>query len=287
MSLDTPRRVLRPGAGGEPEPRPAYRPEAPASNRRRLYLILGAVTALAGFGLTFLIGSFVSGSSSAAVPIVVAARDVGARTVLSADDLVVRQVAAADAPPLAVIRLDEAQGMALMSNLKKGQPVLSNQLAKSPDQITTASSAYLPIAAGYVALSIPSSEQTGVSGYIQSGDWITVVASVNLTLFGAPSRPVTKTVFTNVHVIRAGSASQDAQGGRASATASSLTVVMTQCDAEYMYWLLGNSSMRYVLESYHDYAAAPSEPDPACPAITKSTGVSPAQADARFGFTKV
>src|SRR5450759_109392 len=43
---------------------------------------------------------------------------------------------------------------------------------------------------------------------------------------------------------------------------SSLTLLMTGCDAEYLFWLLNNATMKYALESFSDYAATPNQPDP-------------------------
>jgi len=67
---------------------------------------------------------------------------------------------------------------------------------------------------------------------------------------------------------------------------SSLTVVLSLCDAQYMSWLLVNASLKYVLMSYHDYTpTTATTPGPACPSTTALEIVGPRQADARWGFT--
>jgi len=50
--------------------------------------------------------------------------------------------------------------------------------------------AYLPLASGYVALTIPTGEQVGVAGHITLGDYVTVIASGNLGLFPKPGAKV-------------------------------------------------------------------------------------------------
>src|SRR5207245_2753046 len=77
--------------------------------------------------------------------------------------------------------------------------------------------AYLPLASGYVAMTIPTGEQQGVAGHITLGDYITVIASASLTVFSTtgaaagPAKVVSKTVFTNVHIIGLGPASANVQ----------------------------------------------------------------------------
>jgi Flp pilus assembly protein CpaB len=150
-------------------------------------------------------------------------------------------------------------------------------------------------------MTIPTGEQQGVAGHISVGDYITVVVSAQLTIFGTtgqqqgPAKIVSKTVFTNLRVIGLGPASagvQPASGGGSSQSSgatsgvtSSLTVELTQCDAEYLIWFLGNTTVRYTLESYKDYATPPTDPDPGCLTITAAGGVSQKQVDAKFHFT--
>jgi len=88
-------------------------------------------------------------------------------------------------------------------------------------------------------------------------------------------------VFNNLDIVRVGPvASQSATG-----VSSSLTLLMTGCDAEYLFWLLNNATLKYTLESFKDYAAAPSQPDPSCPSVTSAGGVGPREVDKRWHFT--
>ena len=75
-------------------------------------------------------------------------------------------------------------------------------------------------------------------------------------------------------------------GQQGQGVASSLTVLMTPCDAEYMTWLITNASMRYTLRSDRDYGSSPTGPDPSCPVGTNLGRVGPAEVDARFAFTR-
>ena len=131
---------------------------------------------------------------------------------------------------------------------------------------------------------IPTGEQQGVAGYIQPGDYISIVAIV---------RPPTgqysnvRTIFTNVHVLRVGQASQGGgvtppTPGTAPPTASSLTVVVTQCQAEYVDWFIANGQIKYTLESYKDYKPADTSLDASCPNVDAARGVTIANITQRF-----
>src|SRR5207249_4137794 len=186
-------------------------------------------------------------------------------------------------------------------NISKGTVITSDMLVRDAGLITTSNApAYLPLAQGYVAMAIPTGEQQGVAGHITVGDYITMIAAAQLTLFnkagqqqGAP-QTVIKTVFTNVRVIQVGPAQinvQPAAGANASTSnqgqvggvTSSLTIEVTQCDAELIQWFQSNTvQLKYTLESFHDYQPAPARPDPACPTIPAPKAVT---ASAAGGFT--
>src|SRR5262249_11583358 len=124
----------------------------------------------------------------------------------------------------------------------QGQAITTNDVAK-PSQALGSQSEYLAIPSGYVALTIPTSEQQGVADYIQSGDYISVIATVSTA-----GKVASKTIFTQLHVIKVGT-----QTSQAGATATSLTVVLTQCQAEVITWFLTYAALKYTLESYKDY----------------------------------
>src|SRR5437588_4882393 len=66
--------------------------------------------------------------------------------------------------------------------ISKGSVVTSDMLARDISLVPAgAAPAYLPLAKGYVAITIPTAEQQGVAGHISVGDYITVISSANLT----------------------------------------------------------------------------------------------------------
>ena len=239
-------------------------------------VVVGAIVVVASFAATVLVGQF-SGRSTfaptASQAVLVAARDVAPRTVLVSADLTVAHYAVADVPPAALATAASAVGLVAQTTLKKGQPVLSNQVGK--DAGSGALSAYLPLAPGIVALTVPSDEQQGVGGYVQAGDYIDIVAVV--TPKNAQTANV-RTIYSNIRVIRVGPAAVTAGAASAAAQqtgglATSLTLAVTQCQAEYINWFVANAALRYTLLAYQDYQATPAAADTNCPKAGSAGGV--------------
>jgi Flp pilus assembly protein CpaB len=249
--------------------------------RGRLYIIIGAVLAVLAFaaaaGLASL--SLLPGSTSG-TRIVVARNDIGARTKIQASDLQLSVVN--PAPKQAFTSISEVVGKGARVDIPAGDPVSANLIAPASDLLSTSDVAYLPIPSGFVALTVPTGELVGVGGYPQVGDRITMLATINTSVFGAGQPvPVVRTVFNNLDILRVGPVTaQNATG-----VSSSLTLLMDGCDAEYLFWLLNNATLKYTLESFKDYTATPNQPDPACPSVSSAGGVGPREVDKRWHFT--
>jgi Flp pilus assembly protein CpaB len=235
-----------------------------AITSRRPFTLLGILLALlvvVAFVLVALNAS--AGTASPQETVVVAAKDLQPRIPIGAGDLVTRTLNVPNNyPKVYFSSVSEVAGMVPLVSITSGQLVASNEVAK-PNQALGAQSEYLAIPKGYVALTIPTSEQQGVADYIQPGDYISVIATVS-----SNGKVASKTIFTQLHVIKVGAASTTG-----STNASSLTVVVTQCEAEVITWFLTYASMKYTLESYQDYAPGASNPDPKCPSVNDAKGV--------------
>ncbi|HYR17213.1 MAG TPA: Flp pilus assembly protein CpaB [Mycobacterium sp.] len=250
--------------------------------RGRLYIIIGAVLAVLAFATAAGIASLplIQGTTTG-TKVVVAAHDIKARTVIQASDLTLSNLN--QPPPQAFATVTEVTGKGSRVDIPAGMAVTANLVAPSGDLLSNSDVAYLPIPKGWVAVTVPTGEQVGVGGYVQVGDRITMLATINTSSFGqSPGRPVVLTVFRDVDVLRVGPASAASTTG---VVTSSLTVLMTGCDSEYLYWLLNNASMKYELESYTDYQSLPTGPDTKCQNVSAATGVGPKDVDGRWHFT--
>ncbi|HKW69492.1 MAG TPA: Flp pilus assembly protein CpaB [Candidatus Dormibacteraeota bacterium] len=250
--------------------------------RGRLYIIIGAVLALLAFALAAGIASLpLIQGGTAGTRVVVASHDIKARTVIQASDLTIARVD--PQPPQAFTAVKDAIGKGARVDIPANAPVTANLVAPSGDLLSSSDVAFLPIPKGWIAVTVPTSEQVGVGGYVQAGDRITMLATISTTVFGqSPGSSVVRTVFRDIDVLRVGPANGQSANG---VVTSSLTVLMTGCDSEYLFWLLNNATMKYELESYTDYANLPTQPDDKCPTVSAAKGVGPREIDARWHFT--
>jgi len=285
-------------------------PARPRPGGGRFLIIIGLLLAVVAGGGVFLYGTLFGGGGGVigggGVTVVVAAQAIPVRHQIQDSDLTTTKISGTVLPNT-YSKASDVKGLISQILISQGALITADMLARDVGLIPAGSApAYLPLASGYVAMTIPTGEQQGVAGHITLGDYITVIASVTLTVFSTtsgqqvgPPRIVTKTVFTNVHVIGLGPATANVQpasgtvqaGGTQGATSgvtSSLTIELTQCDAEFFVWFLNNTTVRYTLESFNDYLKQPpSAPDPTCPTVLSAQGVSQKQVDARYHFTNV
>ena len=236
-----------------------------AITSRRPFTLLGVVLALVVIVAFVLVALNASqAGTSPQQTVVVATRDLLPRIPISADSLATKLIPVpATYPKIFFTRIQDVQGMVPLVTISKDQAVVANDVAK-PSQALGSRSEYLAIPHGFVALTIPTSEQQGVANYIQPGDYISVIATVS-----TGGKVASKTVFTQMHVIKVGMPGTEG----ASSAASSLTVVVSQCQAEIITWFLTYAALKYTLESYRDYQPGEQAPDPKCPSVGDAKGV--------------
>jgi Flp pilus assembly protein CpaB len=205
--------------------------------------------------------------------VVVAAKELQPRIAIAAASLATKTIPVpASYPKIFFTRMDDVLGKVPLVTINSGQAITSNDVA-APSAALGAQSEYLPIPQGYVALTIPTSEQQGVAFNIQPNDYISVIATV-----AAAQKVASKTIFFNLHVIKVGLA-----GTGSNSAPSSLTVVVTECQAEIITWFLTYASLKYALESFHDYLKPDSPaPDQACPNVQAARGVTLQQIQAAY-----
>jgi Flp pilus assembly protein CpaB len=233
-----------------------------AITSRRPFTLLGvllAVLVIVAFVLVALNAS--AANTTPQQTVVVAAKDLQPRIPITADDLSTSSIPTGKWADY-FTRGDDLVGMVPLVPIPSGHAIAANDVAK-PTQALGPQSEYLDIPKGYVALTIPTSEQQGVADYIQPGDYIAVIATVS-----SGTKVASLTVFTQLHVVKVGTLTAASGAG-----ATSLTVIVTQCQAEYITWFLTYASLKYTLESYHDYAPGNQAPDPQCPSVKDAKGV--------------
>jgi Flp pilus assembly protein CpaB len=234
---------------------------------RRPFTLLGILLALLVIGAFVLVAlNAGTASSSPQLTVVVTTKDLPPRTAIDAGSIQLQTIPVPPTyPKVYFTKKEDVVGMIPLVTIPSGVAVTANDVAR-PNQALGAQSEYLPIPSGYVAITIPTSEQQGVANYINPNDYISVIATVS-----AGGKVASKTIFTNLHVIRVGMQSNTAG---TSTSASSLTVVVTECQAEVITWFLTYASLKYSLQSFKDYLQpGTQQPDPKCPTVGDAKGV--------------
>jgi pilus assembly protein CpaB len=234
----------------------------PKSNR--ILLIFGVFLAIVAFGGALLVGRTSGGNIAVGgaknVPAVVALKDIPASTQITADMVSVQQYSADQAPPYAFRAKDLVVGKFAAIPIHTGSAIIDYDVVSDVSGVQPAKQAFLPIPAGMIAMQIPTGELVGAGGYVQPDDRIDVIVSYQPK--GA-QQALTKTSFTNLHVIRVGPAG----GANTRGISSSLTVIVTLKQAEDLKWALDNTNYKFVLKSVKDYDV----PDPDTTATTMDT----------------
>ncbi len=154
------------------------------------------------------------------------------------------------------------------SNVPYQSVVVANADLKPRLPIDAASLAIkrIPVPANYPSVFF--TKITDVQGMIPLVTILSGQAITSNVVVQASQETASLTIFTNLHVIRVGT-----NGSTGTSGASSLTVVVTQCQAEIITFFQ-QYSMKYSLESFHDYLSPDNQAkDPSCPTVDSAHGV--------------
>ena len=188
--------------------------------------VLGVALALLAFLAMFAFGLIFSRG--------VTTQDIDPRQAIS-DSMITMGWGPSSMAAIGFVTVADLKGYHSVVPIYKGEVITRNLVTSNPDDITGLVDAFLPIPKGYLAMSLPTSEQMGVAGYPAQGDYLDIIATLNKNLFGKQYDGfVTRTVFTHVYIIRVGPASTLPKQGQPQGVSSSVTVLLTLCDAQYL-----------------------------------------------------
>ncbi len=155
------------------------------------------------------------------VPVVVAATDLPAGEPLDTGDLAVQHWPLGSQPMGHLSRPEALKGRVLKGPLVKGEVVLAAKLA--PEGLAGGLSAVVP--AGYRAMTVRVDEVIGVGGFVQPGDRVDVLVTVEKGPFR--DNPASRQVLNNVPVLTVGEKIQE-EGEGAKPKRRKVTVVTLQ-----------------------------------------------------------
>lgn len=149
--------------------------------RARLILIVGVLLALLAGGGTFLYASAAQsaapGPAAPTTDVLVATRDIPARTELTAADVKVAKVNVDAAPPAAITTAEEAVGMVLIQDVAVNEPILASKFAPADRAFTVfpPGEELEPGSPSYRVMTITVPDNFAVGGILAPGDNVDIM----------------------------------------------------------------------------------------------------------------
>lgn len=195
------------------------------SQRRLLYisLTLGLLTALLVFAYVKAAVRPESEGARESVTVVVAQREIRAKTPLTAGDLIMHTLPRAQANPKALQSIDDAVGRLTKDGIAAGEQVLESSLYAKDEKpgLTFA------IPAGKRAVSVAVNEVIGVAGFVKPGDRVDVLGTFDEQVVG---KTVTVTVLQDVEVLAISQRMEDEDPDAQVATTATLALTLDEAE---------------------------------------------------------
>jgi pilus assembly protein CpaB len=177
---------------------------------KKVYVIAVILAVLAGFSVYLFASRLQANSEPVMVPTasaVVAVVDIPAETLITADMVVLKDMPEDTVHADAAVKLENVVGSIAVEPIVSGEQVLTARLGIQGEG---AKSLSYELEKGYRAISVAVDEVTGVSGFIEAGDRVDVVASIIYPKpEGEPSYAISTMLVENVLVVKTGLATVD------------------------------------------------------------------------------
>lgn len=155
--------------------------------RARLFTVVGFVIAAVGGGATYLYASTAAPTQQAPVEekgeVVVAARDLPARTSITPSDVTIAQMPRALIPVTAITKTDDVKDKILTVPVARGEfitPTKFQAVGQAPFTVLPTGVTFDANLPPYRAMSINIPDTNAVGGNIQAGDMVDIIATFNV-----------------------------------------------------------------------------------------------------------
>jgi pilus assembly protein CpaB len=218
---------------------------------KKVYVIAGLLAVLAGFAVYLFASSLKATSEPAAVPtesVVVAVADIPAETLITADMVALKELPEESVHTDAAVMLENVVGSIAVEPIVAGEQVLTARLGIQGED---AGSLSFELEKGYRAVSVSVNEVTGVSGFIEEGDHVDVVATVVYpTPEGETAYAISTMLVENVLVLKTGLAAVDET--ETGAIYQTVTLSVIPDDALRINYAASNGAIRLILRPVLD-----------------------------------
>jgi pilus assembly protein CpaB len=218
-----------------------------------LWLVAGVLVALLAAAVAYLVlnrASQVQTGAPATAPeveVVVAARAIPVRSVLTAEDVQLKKMPVSAAPQGALRETGEAEGKVTLVDLYPGEVLLAQRLV-DPNEVSANGRMALVVAADEVLMAFPAGDRLTQTGVLKPGDHVDLLFSLQFPTEreggggGSGGDLQTFNVLQNVTIASVVGQSFDETGAQQGAAQALLFTVSPQ-DALVLKWLIDSSAV--------------------------------------------
>ncbi|MDR3644959.1 MAG: Flp pilus assembly protein CpaB [Clostridia bacterium] len=225
---------------------------------KKIQIFAAVFALLAGISVYMFLGTLHGSTQKGYVDVVVAAGQIDSRSVLTAQMLTIQKIPAEAAHADAARSVREVLGMVTQGEIEKGEQVLVGTLMKTGQSNSSGSLAYM-IPTGKRAVTVAVDDVSGVAGFLASGDYVDVIAMMDLTKNSAAATssqaanlPTSFQLFQNILVLAVGSSTSASQNS----TYTNVTLALTPQQAVRINLVTNSGKLRLSLRSPIDRSSS-------------------------------
>lgn len=209
-------------------------------------ILIGLLTVL---GLNYYMNnlSSVQANKISYSKVAIATNTIPVNVKITADMVTLKSIPTESVHPEAITSLDKVIGKTSNSGIVKGEQILTSRIVVDAEKANLA----YRVPENMRAISIPTSEISGVGGFINVGDKIDILATYKDTNVNPVS--TTYTQLQNIKVLAVGNVKQSA-ADKQSALPASITVLVKPAQAEVLVYALSHGTLHFTLRNPTDSA---------------------------------
>jgi len=178
--------------------------------------------------------------------VVVAKVEIPVGAKIAPEQLALAPIPNGSAPEGALRNLDQVAGRVAIVPIGIREPVTNTKLAAEGEGAGLG----VLIPEGYRAMTVKVDEIVGISGFVQPGSYVDIVAVV--TPIQGSQGPISKIVLQNIKVLASGPRIDSPENQREAHTVSAVTVLVTPEQAEKLVLAGAESRLQLVMRNYSD-----------------------------------
>ncbi|MEJ7575686.1 MAG: Flp pilus assembly protein CpaB [Pyrinomonadaceae bacterium] len=218
-------------------------------NKRLLIALAGAVV----FGLlaTMMVTRYLSNAQAytrSLGNVVVAKFAIPLGTKITAELLTTTPIPQGSMPEGAFNSMEKVVGRIAITNIGVREPITDSKLAMEG----AAGGLQAVIPEGYRAMTVKVDDVVGISGFLQPGSFVDVVAVIQPPNQSSSQDPISKIVLQNIKVLANGSNIDQPKDGREATTVKTVTLQVTPEQAEKLALAVNEGKLQLVMRNYGD-----------------------------------